>query len=86
LLKELLVEIDQADYVSKERLAVILGQSVSRIEDGLAELVRLGYLSQDNGLNCADLPCGKCPYVSMCHRDPLKTWEITDKGQRVLAR
>ncbi|HBG02608.1 MAG TPA: hypothetical protein DDW87_13755 [Firmicutes bacterium] len=85
MLKSLLMEIKNADYISKEHLAVQLGQPVSLIEDGFRELIRMGYLSQEAGLNCNDLPCGKCPYASMCSKNPRKTWALTEKGKRVLA-
>ncbi len=84
MLKELLIEINSADYVSKGLLADKLGQPISLIEHGFEQLVRLGYLSEDAGLNCYDLPCGKCPYVSMCQKEPLKTWAITPKGKSLL--
>ena len=84
MLKELLMEISGADYVSKAAMAGKLGQPVSLIEDGLIQLVRMGYLSEDQGLQSCDLPCGRCPYASMCNKVPLKTLAITEKGQKVL--
>ena len=84
MLKQLLLEIYNADYVSKLNLAVKLDRSVSLVEEGFAELVRLGYLSEDASLSCYDLPCGKCPYASLCQKEPLKTWTITEKGRALL--
>lgn len=84
MLKELLREIERADYLSMARLALKLGQPVSLVEEGFSALVRLGYLAEDAGLNCQDLPCGKCPYASMCAKEPLKTWSITTKGRELL--
>ena len=85
MLRELLKEISGADYVAKAALATKLGQPVALVESGFEELVRLGYLAEDAGGNCYDLPCGKCPYASLCQREPLKTWTITDKGKTLLA-
>ena len=84
MLKELLMEIDNADFVSKAVLASRLNRPVPLVEQGFEELVRMGYLAEDAGQNCYDLPCGKCPYASMCQKEPLKTWSITTKGQNLL--
>ncbi len=84
MLKQLLIEINNADYVSMLNLAGKLDRPVSLVEEGFAELVRLGYLAEDTGSNCYDLPCGKCPYASLCQKEPLKTWTITKKGRALL--
>lgn len=86
MLKDLLVEVNKADYLSKALLARNLGQPVALIEDGLTQLVRLGYLHEDEGLQNCDLPCGKCPYASMCNKTPVKTMAITEKGHKLLGR
>lgn len=85
MLKQLLLEIDRADYLSMSTLASQLGQPRPLIEEGFTALVRMGYLAEEAGLNCQDLPCGRCPYASMCQKDPLKTWSVTEKGQTLLA-
>lgn len=86
MLKELLVEIDRADYISKHLLASKLKQPVGLIDDGLKRLVHLGYLKEDEGLSNCDLPCGKCPYASMCNTNPIKTVNLTKKGQNYVAK
>lgn len=86
MLKELLLEIEKADYISKPILASKLKQPVTLIEDGFDQLVRLGYLKEDEGLQNCDLPCGKCPYSSMCNKNPVKSMAITEKGHKLLAR
>lgn len=85
MLKELLVEIGNCDYLSKRILASKLGTPVSLIEGGLRQLVRLGYLAEDEGLQNCDLPCGKCPYTTMCNQNQLQTMTITKKGRQFLA-
>lgn len=85
MLRELLKEINTADYVAKAALAAKLGKPAVLVEGGFEELVRLGYLVEDAGADCGDLPCGRCPYASMCQKKPLKTWTITDKGKSLLA-
>lgn len=86
MLKELLYEVNQADYISKAVMARKLDQPVALIEDGLAQLVRLGYLQEDQGLQACDLPCGGCPYASMCNKNPISTMSITEKGQNFLRK
>lgn len=86
MLKELLIEVNQANYISKALMAKKLGQPVTLIEDGFAQLVRLGYLQEDRGLQNCELPCGGCPYASMCNKNPISTMSITKKGQRYLER
>lgn len=86
MLKELLLEIREADYISKAALATKLGQPMSLVEDAFERLVHLGYLREEQGLQDCDLPCGKCPYASLCTQNPIKTMSLTEKGQRFLAR
>lgn len=84
MLKDLLVEVANADYLSKLSLAKKLNQPVELVEDGLNQLVRLGYLKEDGGIQSCELPCGKCPYASMCHTTPIKTMVLTEKGQALV--
>lgn len=86
MLKELLGEVDRADYLSMSRLATQIGQPISLVEEGLEALVRLGYLAEEASSTCQDLPCGRCPYASMCAKDSLKTWSVTEKGRSFLDR
>lgn len=85
MLKELLLEISNANYLSKLGLAEKLNLPVGLVEDGLEQLVRLGYLQEDGDVQDCGLPCGKCPYASMCRTTPLKTVSLTDKGKDLLA-
>ncbi|MCK9526484.1 MAG: hypothetical protein M0R49_11245 [Limnochordia bacterium] len=87
MLKQLLLEIDRADYLSMSALAARLGQPIGLVEEGFAALVRMGYLAEQaslTGPSCQDLPCGRCPYASMCQKDPLTMWSVTAKGRRIL--
>ena len=82
LLKELLNEIKQVGYISKPALAHKLGQPVSVIEDGLTQLVRMGYL-QDGDEHCG-MECGKCTYASFCNTTWVKTMKLTEKAEKLL--
>lgn len=83
MLKQLLAAISDADYVSKPALAARLGMPLALVEEGFEALVRMGYLAED-GAGCVDLPCGRCPYASMCQREPVQMWKITEKGKGLL--
>ncbi len=85
MLRELLKEINNADYVQKSTLAAKLDTAIPLVEGGFDELIRLGYLAENAGEDCMDLSCGRCPYASMCQKEPLKTWTITEKGKSLLA-
>ncbi|NMB02434.1 MAG: hypothetical protein GX971_13115 [Firmicutes bacterium] len=85
MLKELLIAVGASDYLSKSVLASQLGQPISLIEDGLKQLVLLGYLAEDQEMVNCELPCGKCPYAAMCNQNPVRTMSITKKGERFLA-
>lgn len=86
MIKELLIALNQADYVSKPDLAARLDQPLAMIEAGLADLIRLGYLKKDEGLPDCELPCGGCPYAKTCNQVSVKTLFITEKGHQVLAK
>ncbi len=86
MIKELLLNLEQADYISKPDLAQRLSQPLAMIEAGLADLVRLGYLKLDEGLPSCELPCGGCPYAKTCNQVSVKMLSITEKGHLVLAK
>jgi hypothetical protein len=86
MLKELLLEISASEYISKTLLAAKLGRPKGLIEDGLAQLVRLGYLAEGSGSSSCAVKCGKCPYASLCGQDPIRTLTITTAGQKYIDR
>jgi hypothetical protein len=85
MLKELLVEIKNADYISKSVLADKLGQPMAVIEDGFSQLIGMGYLKEDTSLNDCEITCRKCPYASLCNKVAVNTVTITEKGEELLA-
>lgn len=85
MLKELLMEIKEAPYISKTGLAQKLKRPLPLIEDAFSRLVQMGYLKEDKGFSECDIACGKCPYASFCNGIALKTMALTEKGERVLA-
>lgn len=86
MLKELLGEIERAAYISKANLAVKMGQPLELIEDGLAQLIRLGYLKEDQGIPDCESFCKGCPYARMCNQVSLTTMSVTEKGRLLLEK
>jgi hypothetical protein len=86
MLKELLLEIKHADYISTWILAEKLDQPAAVIRDGLAQLIRLGYLKEDGSVTDCERPCGACPYARFCNKVPVTTMMITEKGEKLLKR
>jgi len=85
LLKELLVEIKNSNYISKSNIAIKLNKPVELIEDGFQQLIRMGYISEEDNLNSCNSYCGSCPYAKTCNKMPVKTMKITEKGEKLLA-
>ncbi len=86
MLKELLVEIKNSNYISKANIAIKLNKPVELIEDGFSQLIRMGYISEENDLNTCNSNCGNCPYGKHCNKMPVKTINITDKGEEYLTK
>ncbi|MFY9526206.1 MAG: helix-turn-helix domain-containing protein [Limnochordia bacterium] len=86
MIKELLLALASGEYVSKPELAVKLGKPLALVDAALDELVRLGFVERDDGPADCELPCGGCPYASMCNRVSLSTLAITAKGWQALSQ
>ncbi len=57
----MLKEIKDADYISKSNIALKLNKSESLIEDAFSQLIRMGYIRQnDNSITNCDIGCGNC--------------------------
>lgn len=84
MLKDVLREIKNSDYISKNNIAVKLNKSESLIEEAFFQLDRMGYIDEDEGMSTCDLPCSNCPYSGSCSTVPIKSFKITDKGEKLL--
>jgi len=81
MLKEVLKEIKEADFYSKQQIANNLGVSENVLVDMINTLVRMGYLNEDLGSPTCDTKCSGCS-VSSCNTIPIKMLSITEKGER----
>lgn len=85
MLKDILKIINRESLISKTRIAEELNINVDIIEEGVNQLLRMGYLIEDRtGQGCITF-CSGCPYAKACHKDILKTFKISDKGIRYLS-
>ncbi len=84
MLKEIIKEVKNSNYISKPNIARKLNTSVELIEDAFTQLIRMGYIKEDNGPNSCNLQCGNCPYSKSCNKIPVKTITITEKGEKLL--
>ena len=84
MLKEVLREIKNSDYISKANIAVKLNKSEDLIEDAFSQLMRMGYIKEDNNVNSCNFKCKGCPFANSCNKLPIKSIMITEKGNQLL--
>lgn len=83
MLKDVLKEIKNSNYISKKNIATKLNTSESLIEDVFFQLDRMGFIEEDVMANC-DMGCTTCPYSNSCNESPIKSYVITGKGEKLL--
>lgn len=84
MLKEILKEIHDSNYISKANIARSLDMPEELIEDAFTQLIRMGYIEEDDGAMDCSVGCGNCPYANHCNKVPINTIIITEKGKRLL--
>lgn len=85
MLKEVLQEINHANYISKANIALKLNKSEALIEEAFSQLARMGYIKEDD-MNSCNTQCNRCAFASLCNKVPVKTVIITEKGEKLLNR
>ncbi|HPZ16702.1 MAG TPA: FeoC-like transcriptional regulator [Sphaerochaeta sp.] len=85
MLKELLARIDRDGYFSKSLLARELNKSEEVIDDALSQLLRMGYLKEDESPSCSSSSCSGCAFANFCHKEVVKMYQVTDRGKALLA-
>ncbi len=86
MLKEVLSQIKDSDYISKSKIAMNLNKSVDLIEDAFSQLIRMGYIRVNNIDNC-NSNCSGCFLGNSCTSKFLtKSIIITDKGKQLLEK
>ncbi|NMB06806.1 MAG: winged helix-turn-helix transcriptional regulator [Tissierellia bacterium] len=84
MLKKILFEIKNMGYISISNIAHKLNMSEELIEDGINQLIRMGYIKENENTNSCNTSCGNCPYANTCNKTFVKTMEITEKGEKLL--
>lgn len=84
MLKDLLKEIGESSAFSKLNLAKSLSVSEAMIDDLLSQLLRMGYLIEDLGSPSCETFCGSCPYAKACKVNPVKMYQLSEKGKSFL--
>ena len=85
MLKELLAHINGNGYFSKPLLARTLNISEAMVDEALAQLLRMGYMKEEETpTSWADGGSG-CAFAACCHKELVKMYQLTDRGRALLA-
>ncbi len=85
MLVDLLKELNNSPTFSKKSLANKLNTSEDMIEEGLSQLMRMGYIENHVINQKCNLKCKTCS-IKSCNLNPIKSFIITKKGRKVLAK
>lgn len=66
-------------FISKE-LNISKEMANTLVED----LIRMGYLVEDIQSPTSGISCKSCPYAKSCNSTPIKTFQISSKGKKLL--
>lgn len=81
MLKDMLRIINRDAYISRTQLAGELNVSKEIVDDGINQLLRMGYLlEEETGEGCST-SCAKCPFAKSCNKEIIKTFKISDKSR-----
>lgn len=80
MLKNVLMEINNAKVYSTAIIGKQLGITDGMVEDMVMQLIRMGYLIEDLGSPTCETKCYGCK-ISNCNTTPIKMLSVTDKGK-----
>ena len=84
MLKETLNIIDKSNLYSdlfiSEKLKVSKDMARTLVED----LIRMGYIIEDMSSPSCETSCGNYPYARACNSTPVKTYKVSEKGEKLL--
>ena len=84
MLKDILKIIGREGYISKSMLAGELHTSEKMVDEGIKQLLRMGYISEEEtGKDCTEF-CAKCQFAQNCGKEIVKTFKISEKGSNFL--
>lgn len=86
MLGDILKIIKNNGYISRTQLARELNVEDAIIEAGIEELLRMGYLiEEDTGSGCSEF-CSSCPFAKNCSKEIVKTFIISEEADKYLAK
>ena len=83
MLKNILKEIYSFKIFSKPDISKNLNISEDMIDNGIGELIRMGYIIEEMGSPICENKCKSCAY-SRCSTIPVKMFTLSDKGKKLL--
>lgn len=82
MLTEILNIIERDGYIKKDSLAKELNITVDLVEDGLAQLIRMGFLQENATGEACTTFCANCPFANNCSKEVVKAYSLTDKSRQ----
>lgn len=86
MLKDILNIINRDGFISKSKISTELNMSDELVEFGFNDLLRMGYLLEDNTSFQCEGSCSGCAYGNSCKKEIIKTYIISEKGNNFLMR
>jgi hypothetical protein len=86
MLEDILKIIRRDGYLSRSKLAKELKVNAGIIDDGIEQLIRMGYLVEEKIGEGCPTSCALCPLAKGCNKEALKTFKLSPKGVNYLER
>jgi len=84
MIKEVLKEISKVRVYSTSSIANNLNINEELVEEAIFQLIRMGYIVEDETSPDCNVKCSGCAYSSICNAKSIKTLSITEKGKLLL--
>ena len=84
MLKDMLTAINKSGYLSRSKLAQELRVPEAVIDQGIANLIQMGYLIKEETGESCPTTCGSCPFAKTCGKEILTIYRMSDKGKAVV--
>lgn len=80
MLKEIMNIIRRDGYMSRSKIARELQLSEAMVDEGIEQLIHMGYLVREKTGETCSIACAQCPYAQNCGKTIVTTFKISDKG------
>ncbi|HEY8363325.1 MAG TPA: FeoC-like transcriptional regulator [Tissierellaceae bacterium] len=84
MLKQILKEISKTRIYSPSSIAKNLNIDDELVKDAINQLLRMGYITEEEIKPNCDSKCSGCAYHFSCNTISIKTLTITEKGRQIL--